>query len=79
MKEYESISEYLTCVVLLTNHMKSCGESINDLQKIEKVLRSMIVKFDYIVVSIRGVQKNGSQEPLLKIWCSYFKNPHYLV
>lgn len=32
--------------------MNSCGESINDLQKIEKVLRSLTKKFDYIVLSI---------------------------
>jgi hypothetical protein len=51
MKEDESVSKYLSCVVLLTNHMKLYGESINDLQKIEKVLRSLTVKFDYIVVS----------------------------
>jgi predicted HTH domain antitoxin len=31
--------------------MKLCGESFNDLQKIEKVLRSLTVKFDYIIVS----------------------------
>lgn len=28
-----------------------CDESINDLRKIKKVLRSLIVNFDYIVVS----------------------------
>lgn len=33
--------------------MKSCGESINDLQNIEKVLRTMNVNFDYIVVSTK--------------------------
>lgn len=32
--------------------MKSYGESINDLQKIEKVLRSLTVNFSYIIVSI---------------------------
>lgn len=32
--------------------MKPYGESINDFQKIEKVLRSLTANFDYIVVSI---------------------------
>lgn len=39
-------------MVVLTNQMKSRGESINDLQKIEKMLSSLTTKFDYIVVSI---------------------------
>lgn len=34
------------------NQMKGCGESITDLQKIEKVLRSLTVNYYYIVVSI---------------------------
>lgn len=51
MKKDEPVPEYLSRVVLLTKRMKLCGESINDLQKIEKVLRSMTVNFDYIVVS----------------------------
>lgn len=32
--------------------MKVCGESINDLQKIEKVLRYLTGSIDYIIVSI---------------------------
>ncbi|XP_058746614.1 uncharacterized protein LOC131619543 [Vicia villosa] len=34
------------------NHIKVCGESINDLQKIERVLRYLTAHFDYIVVSM---------------------------
>lgn len=52
MKEDESVVDFLSRLVLLTNLMKVCGESINDLQKIEKVLRSMIANFNYLVVSI---------------------------
>lgn len=52
MKEDESISEYLLRVVLLINQMKVCGEAINNLYKIEKVLRSLTANFDYIIVSI---------------------------
>lgn len=39
-------------MVLLTNQIKACGESINNLQKIEKILSSLTINFDYIVVSI---------------------------
>lgn len=52
MKEDEFVSKLFTCVVLLTNQMKENGESIINLYKIEKVLRSLAAKFDYIVVSI---------------------------
>ncbi|XP_050910070.1 uncharacterized protein LOC127123938 [Lathyrus oleraceus] len=52
MKEDESVSKFFTDVVSLTNQIKANGESITDLHKIEKVLRSMIANFGYIVVSI---------------------------
>lgn len=54
MKEDEPVSKYLSCVVLITKKMKSCGESINDLQKIQKVLRSLTAKFYYIITSIKS-------------------------
>ena len=53
MKEDESISAYFSRIVTLTNQMKEYGESVTDLQKIEKVLRSLTVDFDYIVVTIK--------------------------
>lgn len=62
MKEEESVSQYLSRVLLLTNQMKVCGESINDSQKIEKVLRSLIVNFDYIVLSIEESKNLAEME-----------------
>ncbi|CAI8595324.1 unnamed protein product [Vicia faba] len=52
MKEDESIDAYFSRIVTLTNQKKACGESVTDLQKIEKVLRSLTLDFDYIVVTI---------------------------
>src|ERR1051325_11647435 len=52
MKDDESISAYFSRIVTLTNQMKACRETITDLQKIEKVLRSLTTYFDYIVVTI---------------------------
>lgn len=36
MKREESFVEFFSILVLLTNQMKACGESINDLQKSRK-------------------------------------------
>lgn len=56
MEKDESVLEYFSRVVLLTNQVNSWGESINDLQKIEKVLRSLTAKFNYIVVPIEELK-----------------------
>lgn len=69
MKEDESVSEFFTRVVSLTNQMKAHGESINNLQKIEKVLRSLTTNFDYIVVSIEE-SKNLSEMKLEELQAS---------
>lgn len=52
MKENEPVSEFFSRGVLLMNQMKACGESITNLQKIDKVLRSLTANFDYIVMYI---------------------------
>ena len=46
MKEDAFVSPYFSRVVTLTNQMKACGKVLTDLQKIEKVLRSLIADFD---------------------------------
>lgn len=53
MKEDEPIADFFLRLLLLTNQMKACGESINNLQNIGKVLRSLTANFDYIVVSVK--------------------------
>lgn len=50
MKREESFVEFFSILVLLTNQMKACRESINDFAKIEKMLRSLSTNFNYIVV-----------------------------
>ena len=48
----ESISEYFLNILAFTNQMKTNGDKIEDLSIIEKVLRTLPSKFDYIVVVI---------------------------
>lgn len=51
-EEEETIAELFSRLVLLTNQIKACAETIHDLKKIEKVLGALTMKFDYIVLSL---------------------------
>src|ERR1051325_9699843 len=52
MKSSEKVSEYISRVILITNEMKACGETLSEQVIIEKVLRSLSPQFNYIVVAI---------------------------
>jgi len=52
MEEEETISHYFDKVVNLSNQMARNGDSITDLMKIEKVLRTLAPRFDHIVVAL---------------------------
>jgi hypothetical protein len=52
MSDQESVAEFFTRLVTLTNQMKVCGETVSDVVKIEKVLRTLTPNFDRIVVEI---------------------------
>ncbi|KAF1867349.1 hypothetical protein Lal_00049778 [Lupinus albus] len=51
MEENDKVKDYFTKILTLTNLMKGCGEVITDLI-IEKVMRSLPQRFDYIIVAI---------------------------
>ena len=52
MKYNEKVSEYIYRVVLITNEMKACKETLSEQVIIEKILRSLTSQFNYIVVAI---------------------------
>lgn len=52
MKEQESVAEYFNRMQQLVNSMKTCNELLSDQQIVEKILRSLPQKFDYICLAI---------------------------
>ncbi|KAL8094563.1 hypothetical protein AgCh_036190 [Apium graveolens] len=52
MKNSENIGEFVTRLKAVTNEMKRNGESLDDVRVMEKLLRSLTRKFDYVVTSI---------------------------
>jgi hypothetical protein len=52
MKEGESVNDYFARTLSIANKMRIHGESLEDVAVIEKILRSMTHKFDYVVCAI---------------------------
>lgn len=52
MKEGESVNAYFARVLSIANKMKAHGENMSETMITEKILRSMISKFNYVVCSI---------------------------
>ncbi|KAJ9554165.1 hypothetical protein OSB04_018210 [Centaurea solstitialis] len=52
MKESETITDYFGRVMSVANNMRNNGENLQDIQIVEKILRTLTERFNYIVVSI---------------------------
>lgn len=52
MKDNEKVPQYTSRVIVVTNDMKACGETLSELVIIDKVLRSLTPQLDYMVVAI---------------------------
>ena len=50
--EKEGIAEYLNRVQNLSNQVMACGETLKDQDLVEKVLRTLSSRFDYVVAAI---------------------------
>jgi len=52
MKIGETITEYFSRVMVVTNDMRNLGEDMPDSKVVEKILRTLVEKFTYIVCAI---------------------------
>nr|GFC96374.1 retrovirus-related Pol polyprotein from transposon TNT 1-94 [Tanacetum cinerariifolium] len=52
MKEGETVTDYISRVMAIVNNMGNNGEILKETQIVEKILRTLTEKFNYIVVSI---------------------------
>jgi phosphopantetheine adenylyltransferase len=70
MSDQESVAELFTRLVTFTNQMKAYGETISDVVKIEKVLRTLTPNFERIVVAIEEYKDHEQmkQEELKVHW-----------
>ncbi|XP_050875693.1 uncharacterized protein LOC127079338 [Lathyrus oleraceus] len=60
IKNNEKVTDYISRVIVVTNEMKSCGETYFELVIIEKVLRSLTPLFDYIVIAIEHSKETST-------------------
>ena len=52
MKEKEVVADYFTRVLTLVNQLRQNGETVEEVRIVEKILRSLDRKYDYVVVAI---------------------------
>ncbi|XP_020235003.1 uncharacterized protein LOC109814897 [Cajanus cajan] len=53
MENNEKIADYFSRMQVLVNQMKTCGATVSNQLMVEKVMRTLSAKFDYIVVTIK--------------------------
>ena len=56
MKDSKSILAYIDQVHFMVNQLRVNGEEILDTRVIEKIFQSLIIKFDYVIATIKESQ-----------------------
>lgn len=53
----ETVNDYFAKVLIIANKMRIHGEKMSDVVVIEKILRSMTQKFDYVVCPLKNLTR----------------------
>ncbi|KAJ1417726.1 gag-polypeptide of LTR copia-type [Sesbania bispinosa] len=73
MKNGESINDYFARTLIIANKMRMYGEMVSNLSVIEKILRSMTLRYDYVVCSIEESHDLDSMTvdelQIVVFWC----------
>ncbi|PNX66031.1 F-box protein, partial [Trifolium pratense] len=69
MEDTETITAYFNRITNISNQIRSCGETLGDAAIVEKVIRTLAPKFDYITVAIME-SKDISTMTLDELQCS---------
>ncbi|XP_076945056.1 uncharacterized protein LOC143615961 [Bidens hawaiensis] len=69
MKEGEPIGDYFGRVMALVSQKRAFGETIGDQTVVEKILRSLTPKFDYVVPSIEVAYDLSTLTPVKLMGC----------
>ncbi|XP_050902807.1 uncharacterized protein LOC127115267 [Lathyrus oleraceus] len=71
MKKGESINDYFGRVMTVANDMRNYGEDVSDVKIVEKILRTLTDKWNYIICSIEEA-KDIDQVPVDALQSSLF-------
>ena len=58
MRIGESVTDYFGRVMVVANDMRNCGDDMEDVKIVEKILRTLTENFNYIVCSIEGIERH---------------------
>ena len=53
MEEDQKISDYISELINVVNQTKACSETIYERQIVEKIMRNLSPRFDFIVIAIQ--------------------------
>ncbi|PNX78407.1 F-box protein [Trifolium pratense] len=62
MEEDQKVSDFFSKLLAIVNQMQNCGETISDEMVVEKVLRSLTVSFDNVVIAIEYVKDTATMK-----------------
>ena len=57
MKENETVQEFFPKISVIINKIRRYGDNINDQKIVEKILRSLSIKIEHVIVAIEEAKR----------------------